>query len=90
MATALTCRSAGRSSTSNPLLSRFFSLGEGSGGVQTTQINQAINLDVQLDRAIGFYATAAFNVDLQPEPAQLRPPSRNGLGAVEVRAMACR
>lgn len=47
-----------------PLLSRFFSLGEGSGGVQTTQINQAINLDVQLDRAIGFYATTAFNVDL--------------------------
>lgn len=47
-----------------PLLSRFFSLGEGSGGVQTTQINQAINLDVQLDRAVGFYATSAFNVAL--------------------------
>lgn len=47
-----------------PLLSRFFSLGEGSGGVQTTQINQAINLDVKLNRAVGFYATTAFNVDL--------------------------
>ncbi|MBN9335811.1 hypothetical protein, partial [Devosia sp.] len=47
-----------------PLLSRFFSLGEGSGGVQSTQINQTISLDVKLDRAVGYYATTAFNVDL--------------------------
>ncbi|SFV31621.1 AsmA-like C-terminal region [Devosia crocina] len=48
-----------------PVLSNFFSLDSGSGGVQTTQINQAISLDVQLDRALGYYATTAFNVDLE-------------------------
>ncbi|KKB77432.1 hypothetical protein VW35_14860 [Devosia soli] len=47
-----------------PVLSRFFSLEEGSGGVQSTQIDDAINLSVKLDRAIGYYATTAFNVDL--------------------------
>jgi hypothetical protein len=46
------------------MLRRFFSLGEGSGGVQTTQFDQAIALDVKLDRALGYYATTAFNVDL--------------------------
>lgn len=47
-----------------PLLSQFFSLQQGSGGVQTTQIDQAISLDVRLNRAVGYYATTAFNVDL--------------------------
>src|SRR5690606_419318 len=47
-----------------PMLGRFFSLGEGSGGVQATQIQDAIALDVQLERAVGYYATTAFNVDL--------------------------
>lgn len=47
-----------------PMLSRFFSLGQGSGGVQATQIEQAIALDVKLDRALGFYATTAFNLDM--------------------------
>jgi hypothetical protein len=47
-----------------PMLGRFFSLGEGSGGVQSTQFDQAIALDVQLDRAVGYYATTAFNLDL--------------------------
>lgn len=47
-----------------PVLSRFFSLGQGSGGVQSTQFDQTIVLDVQLDRAIGYYATTAFNLDL--------------------------
>ncbi|MEQ9636255.1 MAG: AsmA-like C-terminal domain-containing protein [Devosia marina] len=47
-----------------PVLSRFFSLGQGSGGVQSTQFDQSIVLDVQLDRAIGYYATTAFNLDL--------------------------
>lgn len=48
-----------------PVLSQFFSLEQGSGGVQTTQINQALSLDVKLDRALGYYATTAFNVDLK-------------------------
>ncbi|QQR40794.1 hypothetical protein [Devosia rhizoryzae] len=47
-----------------PMLGRFFSLDTGSGGIETTQLDQSINLDVQLDRAIGFYATTAFNLDL--------------------------
>lgn len=47
-----------------PMLQRFFGLGEGAGGVQTSSFKQAIVLDVQLDRALGFYKTTAFNVDL--------------------------
>ncbi len=47
-----------------PVLSRFFSLEQGSGGVQSTQFDQTLALDVELDRAIGYYATTAFNLDL--------------------------
>ena len=47
-----------------PMLRQFFGLGEGAGGVQSTQFNQAISLKVKLDRALGYYATTAFNVDL--------------------------
>lgn len=47
-----------------PVLSRFFSLNQGSGGVQSTQFDQSLSLDVELDRAIGYYATTAFNLDL--------------------------
>ncbi|WEK06120.1 MAG: hypothetical protein P0Y65_07665 [Candidatus Devosia phytovorans] len=47
-----------------PMLGKFFGLGEGSGGVQSTQFDQTISLDVQLDRALGYYATTAFNLDL--------------------------
>lgn len=47
-----------------PMLGRFFGLGEGSGGVQATQITQSLALDVQLERALGYYATTAFNLDL--------------------------
>lgn len=47
-----------------PMLRQFFGLGEGAGGVQATQFDQTIALDVQLDRALGYYATAAFNLDL--------------------------
>ena len=47
-----------------PMLKRFFGLGEGAGGVQATQFEQTIVLDVRLDRALGYYATTAFNVDL--------------------------
>ena len=47
-----------------PMLKQFFGLGEGSGGVQSTQFKQTIALDVKLDRALGYYATTAFNVVL--------------------------
>lgn len=47
-----------------PMLGKFFGLGEGAGGVQSTQFDQSIALDVQLDRALGYYATTAFNLDL--------------------------
>lgn len=47
-----------------PMLRQFFGLGEGAGGVQSTQFDQTIALDMQLDRALGYYATAAFNLDL--------------------------
>jgi len=47
-----------------PMLKRFFGLNEGAGGVQATQLDQTIVLDVELERALGFYATTAFNLDL--------------------------
>lgn len=47
-----------------PVLKRFFSIEEGTGGVQTEQVKQTIALDVQLERAIGFYATTAFKLNL--------------------------
>lgn len=47
-----------------PMLRQFFGLGEGAGGVQSTQFEQTLQLDVRLDRALGYYATTAFNVDL--------------------------
>lgn len=46
-----------------PMLKQFFGLGEGTGGVQST-FNQTIALDARLDRAIGYYATTAFNMNL--------------------------
>ena len=48
-----------------PMLKRFFSLGKGStGGPQATAFNQTIAIDAELKRALGFYMTTAFNVDL--------------------------
>lgn len=48
-----------------PMFKRFFSLGEGStGGPQATSINQTIAIDVDLKRALGYYKTTAFNLDL--------------------------
>lgn len=47
-----------------PMLRQFFGLGEGAGGVQSTQFDQTLSLDIELDRALGYYATSAFNVDL--------------------------
>ncbi|MBE7731711.1 hypothetical protein [Devosia faecipullorum] len=57
-------RIRGRQLDLKPVLGRFFSLGEGSGGVQSTQFSAPIALDVELDRAVGYYATTAFNLDL--------------------------
>lgn len=57
-------RVTGRQLDLKPMLSQFFSLGQGAGGVQATQFNQTIALTVKLDRALGYYATTAFNVDL--------------------------
>ncbi|WP_375451032.1 AsmA-like C-terminal domain-containing protein [uncultured Devosia sp.] len=47
-----------------PMLKRFFGLGEGAGGVQSTQFEQTLALNIRLDRALGYYATTAFNVVL--------------------------
>jgi hypothetical protein len=48
-----------------PMLKRFFSLGEGStGGPQATAFTQTIAVDAELKRALGFFKTTAFNVDL--------------------------
>jgi hypothetical protein len=47
-----------------PMLKRFFSLDQGSGGPQATSFDQTIALDVQLSRALGFYKTTAYNVAL--------------------------
>jgi hypothetical protein len=48
-----------------PMLKRFFDLGEGStGGPQATSFNQTIAIDAELKRALGFYKTTAFNLDL--------------------------
>lgn len=57
-------RIRGRQLDLKPVLQQFFDLGQGSGGVQSTQFSQSIALDVELDRAVGYYATTAFNVDL--------------------------
>jgi hypothetical protein len=49
-----------------PMLTRFFSLsGDSTGGPQATSINQTIALDVDLKRAVGFYKTTAFNLNLE-------------------------
>ncbi|MDC9824553.1 AsmA-like C-terminal region-containing protein [Devosia sp. ZB163] len=48
-----------------PMLQRFFSLsGDSTGGPQATAINQTIAVDLELKRALGFYKTTAFNVNL--------------------------
>ena len=47
-----------------PLLKRFFSLDQGSAGPQATSVDQTIAVDLQLQRALGFYKTTAYNVNL--------------------------
>jgi hypothetical protein len=48
-----------------PMLQRFFGLGNGSGGPQATQVSQTLALDLDLKRALGFYRTTAYNMQLQ-------------------------
>lgn len=48
-----------------PMLQRFFSLsGDSTGGPQATAVDQTIAVDLELKRALGFYKTTAFNVNL--------------------------
>ncbi|GHA10793.1 hypothetical protein GCM10007989_01300 [Devosia pacifica] len=47
-----------------PMLRQVFGLDQGAGGVETTQFDQRISVRADLDRAVGFYGTTAFNVDL--------------------------
>lgn len=47
-----------------PLLKKSFSLDQGSAGPQATTVTQTIAVDAQLKRALGFYKTTAYNVDL--------------------------
>ncbi|MCS6761647.1 MAG: AsmA-like C-terminal domain-containing protein [Candidatus Devosia symbiotica] len=47
-----------------PMLKRFFGLNKDTGETQTNKTDQTIALDVKLDRALGFYATTAFGLDL--------------------------
>ena len=48
-----------------PMLQRFFSLsGDSTGGPQATVVDQTIAVDVELKRALGFYKTTAYNVNL--------------------------
>ncbi len=48
-----------------PMLQRFFSLsGDSTGGPTATAVNTSIVADIELKRALGFYKTTAFNVNL--------------------------
>lgn len=58
-----------------PMLQRFFSLsGDSTGGPTATAVNTSIVADIELKRALGFYKTTAFNVnlDLSLKGADLR------------------
>ncbi|MCB9993916.1 MAG: AsmA-like C-terminal domain-containing protein [Hyphomicrobiaceae bacterium] len=49
-----------------PLMQRFFSLnGGGSGSPTVESVDQPVTLDVKIDKALGFYATTAFNLNAQ-------------------------
>ena len=48
-----------------PMFKRFFSLGgDSTGGPQATAVKQTIIADIKLKRALGFFKTTAFNVNL--------------------------
>lgn len=58
-------RVRGRQLDLKPMLQRFFSLsGDSTGGPQATAVQQTLQLDVELDQALGFYRTTAFNLNL--------------------------
>ncbi len=48
-----------------PMLQRFFGLGGGTGGPQSTLVSQTLSLDLNLKRALGFYQTTAYNMQMQ-------------------------
>ena len=48
-----------------PMLQRFFGLGGGTGGPQSTLVSQTLSLDLKLKRALGFYQTIAYNMQMQ-------------------------
>ena len=48
-----------------PMLQRFFSLsGDSTGGPTATAVDTSIVADIELKRALGFYKTTAFNLNL--------------------------
>lgn len=48
-----------------PMLQRFFSLsGDSTGGPTANAVNTTIVADIELKRALGFYKTTAFNLNL--------------------------
>lgn len=48
-----------------PLLKHYYSLDPGStGGPQATAVDQTIEVNAKLTRALGFYSVTAYNVDL--------------------------
>lgn len=48
-----------------PLMGRFFSLdGGGTGGPQAAGLEETILLDVEIERALGFFSTTAINLDV--------------------------
>jgi hypothetical protein len=58
-----------------PMLQRFFSLsGDSTGGPTANAVNTSIVADIELKRALGFYKTTAFNLnlDLSLKGADLR------------------
>jgi len=48
-----------------PMLKRFFAIDQiSTGGPQSTQFDQALEFDVQLNRALGFYQVVAYSLGL--------------------------
>ncbi len=57
-------RLRGRQLDFKPMMQRFFSLETGgTGGPQFSGIDQTIMLDIEVERALGFYGTTAINLD---------------------------
>lgn len=60
-------RLAGEQLDLKPMLRHFFGLGGGTGGPQSTLVPQTITLDLNLKRALGFYETTAYNMQVDLE-----------------------